>query len=187
MTMAYIAAAVAAIGAGLTTYGEASAAQAQAGYQAQIAANNEIIAKQQRTDALNRGELEAQKAMQEQAQLFGQQRAALAASGVEVTQGSALDILASTRFLGKQDVATIQSNAAREAWGYSISAANYAAETTLQRWRENQASPALQGALVAGTSLLSSASTYLSKNKTSTSSTSSGFQGNGPLLSYQNK
>lgn len=163
MPFAYVAVAAAVIGAGLSAYGASEQADAQkkaANYQAQVEAENAKIALNARTDALQRGELEAQKAMRQQAQLIGTQRAALAASGVDVTQGSALDLLASTRFLGQEDVATIQSNAAREAWGYEIQAGNAGSASNFERWKASQSNPTKAGIMAGASSLLSSASSY---------------------------
>lgn len=175
--------------AATSTYGalqQANAQKLEANYQAQIAANNALIARQQRADALNRGEIDAQNAMRQQAQLIGQQRASLAANGVDVTQGSAVDILASTKFLGAQDVATIQSNAAREAWGYTVQENNYMSESQLNKWRSELINPSVQGSIAGVGSLLSSASSYAASGRFK-SSYSSQFKGDGPLLSYQNK
>lgn len=158
----------AAAAAGTSAYTAVSTADAnkqQANYQALVAENNAKIAQQQRADALNRGEIEAQNAMREQAKLIGQQRASLAANGVDVTQGSAVDILASTKFLGAQDVATIQSNAAREAWGYTVESGNYQAQSTLDKWRSSIINPGAQGALAGVGSLLTSASSYYGGGK----------------------
>lgn len=168
--------------AGFGAYGQAQAAQGQANYAAQVAANNAQVARWQQADALRRGEIEAQKQMQQQAQLEGAQRASLAANGLDPTSGTTTDILASTRFLGAQDVATIQSNAAREAWGYQVEAKNYDYESQLQRWRASQQNPMLQAGLAGVGSLLTSATNYALAggfDKTY-------FKGDGPLKSYQN-
>ena len=159
--------AVTAIGsAGVAAYGASQQADAQqkaAGYQAQVDANNATIAGYQRSAALQQGESQAQQSMLRQASVLGQQRAALAANGVDVSQGSALDALSSTRFLGQQDVNVIQSNAAREAWGYGVQGGNDAAASALSRWRADNTSPFGAGAMAAGSSLLSSASQYVMK------------------------
>ncbi len=58
-------------------------------------------------------------------QTIGSQRAAFAAQGVEVNDGSALEVQADTAMLGELDALMIQSNAAREALGYKAQAATY--------------------------------------------------------------
>ena len=136
-----------------------NAAQAErnaAEYNAQIANNNAIIASQQRSTTLQQGDVEAQKSMRDQAQMIGAQRAQMAANGIDLTQGSAQDILASTKFLGGIDVNTIQSNAARQAWGYSVQGMNDKSAANLETWRANSINPSQIGAMSAGTSILSS-------------------------------
>jgi hypothetical protein len=162
---AIAAAAVSAAGTGFSVASQAAAQKKQADYQAQVDANNAKIAAWQRSDTLQRGEQEAQNQLRQQAQLIGTQRAALAANGVDVTEGSALDILATTRFLGAQDVAAIQSNAAREAWGYSNQQADSLNSSNFNKWQSKQQKPGLEGAIAGGSSLLSSASSYLTAKK----------------------
>jgi hypothetical protein len=167
MSYALVAVAVVAVvGAGVSAYGasaQATAAKQQADYQAQVNANNAKIAEYQRTDAINRGQDAAEKSLQQQALLLSQQRAALAANGVDLNSGSATDLFASTKFLGAQDVNTIQSNAAREAWGYKNDSANALQDSNLNRWKAATTSPGKQAALAGGTSLLNSASSYASQ------------------------
>jgi len=157
---AIAAAAVAAAGTGLSVSQQADAQKKQAEYQAQVAANNAQIEKWQRSSALQKGEQEASRALQEQSQLLTSQRAALAANGVDVTQGSALDVLATTRFLGAQEQAAIQSNAAREAWGYDVSGQNQRNESAFSNGRARSINQAAQGGWAGGQSLLSSAASY---------------------------
>jgi hypothetical protein len=134
-----------------------SDAQKQAAdYNAQIANNNAIIASQQRSSTLQQGDLEAQNAMRKQASIIGDQRAQMSANGIDLTQGSAQDILASTKFLGGIDVNTIQSNAARQAWGYSVQGMNDKSAANLETWRADSINPSQIGAMSAGTSILSS-------------------------------
>ena len=140
-----------------------NAAQAErnaAEYNAQIANNNAIIASQQRSTTLQQGDVEAQKSMRDQAQMIGAQRAQMAANGIDLTQGSAQDILASTKFLGGIDVNTIQSNAARQAWGYEVQGMNDNNAATMETWKANSINPSQIGAMAAGQSILSSVSSY---------------------------
>lgn len=175
--IAAIAVGAAAIGAGVSAYSASEQADAQqkaANYQAQvdannakIAANNAKIAAWNRSDALQRGEIEAQKSMRDRAGFMSQQRAKLAASGQDMTQGSALDLLASSEFLGQEEVNTINNNAAREAWGYELEGMNYMnqgqafqSESDFSRWKANSINPTKAGAMAGASSLLSSASSY---------------------------
>lgn len=164
MPFAIVAAVVAVVGAAAGAYSAAAQADAQKkslDYQAQVAANNAKIAAWQRSDQLQQGEVEAHAAMQKQGALLSAQRASLAANGVDATDsGSALDLLASTKFLGAQDVNTIQSNAARKAWGYDVVGSNDNASSTLDSWKASMINPAASGAIAGTTSLLGSATSF---------------------------
>lgn len=167
-------AAVSAIGAGVSAGMQADAQKKAANYQAQldnnaaiVAANNAKLANWKRSDALQRGEVAAQTAMLERRQLIGRQRASLAASGVDMTQGSALDLLASTEYLGQIEVNNIQSNAAREAWGYELESNNYVNQSNIEiansgfsDWKAKNSNPGVAGTMAFAGSLLSSASLY---------------------------
>lgn len=58
-------------------------------------------------------------------QVKGSQRAALAANGVAVGDGSAAELQASTDLVKEIDVNTMTANATRQAWGYRMQAVNY--------------------------------------------------------------
>lgn len=114
---------------------QASNAKKAANYQNAVAQNNAILAERQATDARARGELaERRQAIQTQ-QLEGRQRAALAANGVVVDTGSALDITSDTRAYGTLDQLTVRNNAEREALGFSTQAMNYSAEGDMALFR----------------------------------------------------
>lgn len=162
-TIASVGLGLAAVSAGLAAYSASEQASAQkkaSNYQAQVEANNTKIAAWSRSDALQRGEIDAQNAMRDKSQLIGRQRAALAASGVDMTQGSALDLLSSTEFLSQQEVNTIQNNAAREAWGYDVQGSNYQSNAEFERWKAKNANPGKAAAMAGGSTLISSASMY---------------------------
>ena len=129
-----------AVGTGVQMYGQAqaaSAAKSQAAYQAQVAQNQATVARNnatyadtQATDATNRGSLAEKQYRLQVSQLAGRQRASLAANGVVVDSGSALDITTDTATLGEQDALTIRSNAAREALGYKQQAYNFRSDAS---------------------------------------------------------
>lgn len=86
---------------------------------------NAGLADQQAADALARGQTAEFSSRLRTAQLKGTQTATLAAHGVALDQGSALDVLTSTDVMGEQDALTIRDNASKEAWGDKVQAANY--------------------------------------------------------------
>jgi hypothetical protein len=134
-----------------------AAAAGQARYQAQVAENNRIIAEQQAKDAEMRGQMAEDARRHQTRMLIGRQRTALAANGMLVDDGSALDITGDAAAQGEIDVLTLRANAAREAYGYRAQGANFMTDAGLQRARAASAGPA---ALVgAGATLLSGAGT----------------------------
>lgn len=143
-------------GAGASAVGASNSAKAQqAGlnYQADVAANNAQIAEWQAQDAIRQGQVQEQQSRLQYAATKGTQRAALAANGVALDEGSAVDILASTDYMNEMDAATIQANAARSAWGYRTQGANYSDNATALRAGAGAVSPGS----AAGLSLLGSA------------------------------
>jgi hypothetical protein len=54
--------------------------------------------------------------------VIGTQRAEFAAQGVDVGSGSAVDVQKDTAYQGEIDALTLRTNAAREAWGYTVEA-----------------------------------------------------------------
>jgi hypothetical protein len=145
---------------GFSAYTQASAARQANVYQAQVDQNNALIAGYQGSAAVRQGGQQAQLSMLQSAQVYGQQRADLAANGVDLSSGSALDQLASTRFLNQQDVNAIQSNAARAAWGYQVQGQSDQINAALSSWQARNNNPAGIGALSGGGSLLSSAALF---------------------------
>lgn len=92
-------------------------------YEQSVANTNAALAEMQADDAERRGGLAALRHQGETRTLIGAQRAAGAASGVDLSSGSIADLQAEAAFLGELDALTIRNNAAREAWGYRAEAA----------------------------------------------------------------
>lgn len=108
--------------------------QYQAGKaQSQIAGYNARVAEAQAVDAIERGELEESRQRSSTQQLIGSQRARLAAQGIEIDSGSALEVQEDTAALGEMDALMIRNNAAREAWGYRTQAADYRNQGTIAK------------------------------------------------------
>jgi hypothetical protein len=112
---------VTAAGGALQAYGQVQAGKAasyESNYQAQIAANNAVVAGAHARDARARGAEEESRYALDVADLKGQQRAAMAANGVLLGTGSAVRVLEDTAMLGSLDAATIRSNTERESLGF---------------------------------------------------------------------
>jgi hypothetical protein len=87
--------------------------------------------------------------------MVGTQRAGFAAGNIDVGSGSAVDVQADTAFMGELDALQIRTNAAREAWGYSVEADDMRKRAVIARktgvmvaatGRENATSTYIQGA-----------------------------------------
>ncbi len=83
---------------------------------------NAVTRRNQAADAITRGNKEVVRNRMRTRSLKGKQIAALAANGVALDEGSALDILASTDVLSDIDERTILDNADREAQGFRTQA-----------------------------------------------------------------
>lgn len=143
-------------GAGASAYSAYSNSQgAKTAYnaQGQVAENNAQIARWQAEDALKRGGRDASRMRVKTNQLKGAQRAQLAANGVDLGVGSALNMLTDTDYFGEIDANTITDNAAKEAWAIRAQANNYSNEAALLRSRADAEKPLMS----AGASLLTSA------------------------------
>lgn len=113
----------------LGAFGAFQAGRADAGaskYQAQVARNNAAFAEAQAAELERRAEINARDAIErgqqiqvdkalEYRKLIGRQIAALAANGVDVGDGSSLEIISDTHALAALDQETIRANAEREA------------------------------------------------------------------------
>jgi hypothetical protein len=102
-------------------------------YNAQVAEMNAVLSQRRAKDASERGAKAEQQKRMEIAALQGRQRAAMAANGVDVNYGSALDTLIDTAYLGELDALTIRRNAAREAYDFEVDAVNGRADAGLSR------------------------------------------------------
>jgi hypothetical protein len=106
-----------AVTAASTAYSVA-AQRKQAGYQVAVENENRKTGLLAAADAIHRGDIAEQTARTRTRLLISQQRAAYAASGVELGSGSPLSTTADTALFGEMDALTIRNNAQREAWGY---------------------------------------------------------------------
>ena len=108
--------------AGSIQQGQAAAKAAK--YNNDVAQMNATISERRAKDAIERGATEEQKKRQQVAQVLGQQQAAMAANGVDLTFGSPLDTMVDTSVLGELDALTIRTNAYREEYDYRVQASN---------------------------------------------------------------
>lgn len=100
-----------AVGAGVSAVGTIAASQAQAAAATYKQKQEAMLAE----DALKRGAQEEQAQRRKASALAGRQRAVLAASGLDLSSGSPLQIQADTATLSELDASVIKDNAKREA------------------------------------------------------------------------
>lgn len=105
-------------------YSQSQAMKSQGEYQAQIANTNAKLADIKSQDAIDRGNRSANLNDTQTKKLIGSQRAALAAQGIDVNSGSAVDVQSDSASLGALDSLTIRNNAWRESWGYKVESVN---------------------------------------------------------------
>lgn len=118
----------------------------QGEYQRSVSSTNASILDAQANDAIARGDTAAAEALRagnvsasnikkDAKKVSGSQRAALSAQGIDVSSGSASDVLSETqsqaeqdfnrtKYFSKLDAITIKNNAWREAWGFKTESAN---------------------------------------------------------------
>lgn len=92
---------------------------------AEIAESNARLARDQAQVEQAIGDRESQQAQWRTQALIGQQRAAIASSGIDAGIGTPVDILGETAMFGQVDRQTIALNAARRAWGFNAQATDY--------------------------------------------------------------
>jgi hypothetical protein len=112
------AAAAGAIMSAGSAYQQAQGQRSSLQYQASVARANAVFAGDQASDAIRNGQTVEGNQDLKTGQMLGMQRAHLAAGGVDLGEGSANDILATTKFMGERDALQIHDNAMMQAWGY---------------------------------------------------------------------
>lgn len=100
----------------------AAAYQSQGEFQRQQYEFNAKMAEYQGEQAIKRGVTDSLNAKKMAKRMIGSQRAAYAAQGIEVDEGSALDVQVDTAIQAEKDAITIKNNSIREAFGYKVQA-----------------------------------------------------------------
>lgn len=140
------------------SYYSAQAQKEELDFQARMAEINARLAEGQAQNALLAGQREEQKARLETANIKSRQRAGMAANGVDLSVGSAQNVLTSTDLVGEVDANQIQANAIASAWGYRTNAVNL----TNQAGRSRSAAGAISPMGSAASSLLGNAGSVAS-------------------------
>lgn len=106
------------------------------------------LAKLNADDAIARWAAAASRHQMQVRGLIGSQRAALAAQGLDVSSGTALDLQDESAYFGELDAQTIRNNAAREAYGIQTNSifSQLAARNTARNLRAQSFDTLLTGA-----------------------------------------
>lgn len=118
---------------------EAGAQQEQAKYNQQVAGNNQQIANAQAEDILGTGRINEETQRYLTAQKLGEARAGAAARGVDVNEGSAVDIQSNLAATGEQEALTIRSNASKQALAARQQAQYFGQQGQLEGMQKKQA------------------------------------------------
>lgn len=121
MCVPLILAGIAVVAAGVSIY----ETEKHVSYESAVARMNAKFADQAATTSSLAGTAQAEVTQAKAGQFEGSQKSQLAGSGVDVGSGSALDVLADTRIMSQEDVATVKSNAAQRAYGAEAAATGY--------------------------------------------------------------
>jgi hypothetical protein len=144
-TASMIGQAAGAVSSGVGAFAAASSAKAGLNMQAYFNDLNTKLEMDNSREALREGQFQEQQVDLNAAKIKSSQRAALGASGVDMSTGSALNEQVSTDYMASIDKITVEQNAARAAAGYSTAATSYASEANMQRTAASGISPLLSG------------------------------------------
>jgi len=124
--------------------GKTSAATQQAyNMQAVVDRNNASLADMRAADAIQRGQLSADKLRRSMKAVRGKAKASGGASGIAMDVGSPLSVFAGMDAIEAQDTATIKKNAVRESFAYQTQASNLRQSANIKNFRASQENPAL--------------------------------------------
>lgn len=140
--MTWVATGLAVTSALVSTY----SAYTQAQTQKKVANRNAAIAEMQAQDAQKRGEKDAIAQRQKGNQLVGLQRAAFAAKGVDLNEGTAGAVIDDTNFFSLADQTTARNNAAKDSWNKRAQRDGYSMEADSINPGANAAAAGLAGA-----------------------------------------
>lgn len=110
---------------------QAKAQQAQYEYQAKVAEENARIAQNNAALERQQGIEEARLQRIKAAQAIGSQETAMAANGIDVTQGTALDVIEDTAAMGELDALQTRYNYERKALAYEAEGNNFKNQANL--------------------------------------------------------
>lgn len=133
-------------------------------YQAAVAAHNASIMAQNAAASLKAGEYTAESTLEKGGQIVGREQAGYGASNIDVNVGSPKQVEGSTRTVSSMDAAIERFNAAREAYGQRVGAAQETAQASIDK--SAGVGSLLSGISGAGSTLVGGASSLAGKYRT---------------------
>ncbi len=135
----------------LSAYSKYKAEKSALKQQAETAAMNASLSDQQARNATDYGRNQVEDYQRGLSSFKSSQINALAENGVDVSQGSAIDILASTDIQAQSDIDNLRYNAALQSWGHRVEQTNYINQSRGLRYQADSINPLLN-ALTTGVS-----------------------------------
>ena len=113
------------------TIQQGKATQAQYDYQAKVAQNNARIAEENARRTRQQGIEEERLQRMKTQRNVASQMSSMASNGIDVTQGTAVDVLADTSAMGELDALQTRYNYEAKAQGYDVEAGNFENQSNL--------------------------------------------------------
>ena len=130
-----------AVSSGIGAYYGAQMSQLNLQHAAFMSDLNAKMAEKEAQYTLDRGQKMIGQLTLKAGMMKSSQRARLAANGVDLGQGNAAEILASTDIMKESDALTISADATRAAWNSRIQATNYSNDAMMKRTSASGISP----------------------------------------------
>lgn len=118
----------------------------QLAFEADMSRINARIAELGARSAFEKGQKEVASLTLQAGQLKARQRASMAANGIDLGEGNAAEIQASTEIMKEIDKNTLEANAVRSAWGYKTEASNLQSAAMMKEGSAAGISPFAAGA-----------------------------------------
>lgn len=116
---------------GISSYQQGKQQQAMYNYQAQVAQENARIAQQNAAEVRQQGIEEERLQRMKTLQNIGSQQTAMAANGIDITQGTPLDFVGDTAAMGELDALQTRYNYEKKALAYEQQAYGFQNESSL--------------------------------------------------------
>ena len=110
---------------------QGKATQAEYDYQAKVAQNNARIAEENARRTRQQGIEEERMQRMKTQRKVASQMSSMASNGIDVTQGTAVDVLADTSAMGELDALSTRYNYEAKAQGYDVEAGNFKNQSNL--------------------------------------------------------